>query len=90
MGVRRKYTGGYDPGSMYFWAGLLMCLTVGLVAAGVYETWVRHMWIMVGVCLATEAACFAMYFYIVYLWMFWMNLTGDYADVAEDVVFGNA
>lgn len=65
---------------MYFWAGLLICLTVGLTAAGVYESWRAGLWGWLAVMLAAELGCFILYFEVVRCWLIWMNLSGDFSS----------
>jgi hypothetical protein len=75
----------YRPADTYFWGGLLLCFTVGLVAAGVHESYVAGDWYWFTAFMLGEAGCFVLYFLNVYDWLRWMNRTPDYTFVCSDV-----
>lgn len=86
MGVRqRRRTPIYRPGEVFFWAGILLCVTVGLVAAGVYESWRVRDWGWCWFFLVGEAGCIALYFWIVQSWLLWQDQSGEFLPVPGDV-----
>lgn len=76
----------YSPLRTYFSGGLLICLTIGLVAAGVHESYLARDWWWFAGFMLGEAGCFVLYFGIVRAWISWTTLTSDYISVCTDVV----
>jgi hypothetical protein len=74
---------------MYFWAGMLLCVTFGVIAAGIFESWTAHLWWWLGFMIAAEVMCFALYFEVVRCWLIWMNLSGDITDLLSEVISGD-
>lgn len=86
MGVRlQRRASIFRPGEAFFWAGILLCVTVGLVAAGVYESWRQRQWGWCWFFLAGEAGSIAMYIWIVRSWLLWMDQSGEFLPVLGDV-----
>lgn len=86
MGRRRqRRVPIHHPGSVFFWAGILLCVTVGLVAAGVYESWTAGDWGWCAFFLAGEVGAIILYFWIVWSWTVWMHRTVD-SNVADENV----
>jgi hypothetical protein len=75
----------YRPATTYFWAGILLCFTVGIVAAGVYESWLAEDWGWTVTFLVGELGCLILYFWIVASWVNWSHLSGDFEPDEADV-----
>jgi hypothetical protein len=82
---RRRSPIVYDPGENYFWAGLLLCFTFGIMLAGIYETYLARDWWWLGGFVAGETGCVVLYFWIVTHWLGWMTPSADYKFVDEFV-----
>lgn len=89
MGGRhqRRPTITYRPERNYFWAGILLCFTVGMVAAGIEESWTAGHWWWLAVFGTGEIVAIILYFWIVASWLVWMDRTSDCEPEDPDVTF---
>ena len=77
--MRRQYRmpALYRPGTVYFWGGLLLCLSFALTLGAVEDSYLRHQWAWFWGFVAAELGCVAMYGLTVRWWLHWIRLTGD-------------
>src|ERR1041384_3773300 len=75
----------YNPGDMYFRAGLLLCFTFGILLAGIEESFLAADWPWFWFFTGGEIGCVVLYAWIVWSWLRWNAPLADYKNVDEFV-----
>lgn len=87
MGIRRgrRVPTLIDPNNQYFFGGLLLCFTFGMMLAGIEESYRAGDWAWMWVFIAGEAALVVLYFWNVWRWLKFSTPENDYSGVSPDV-----
>lgn len=87
MGIRRgrRVPTLIDPSNQFFYGGILMCFTFGMMLAGIEESCRASDWIWFWGFVAGNASLAVLYFWNVWCWLKFDPPTDDYYGVTPDV-----
>lgn len=87
VGTSRRGRGvpTYDPNNSFYFGGLLICFTFGMMLAGIHESFLAGDRVWFWCFVAAEAGLVVLYFWNVWCWLQFTNLSDDYNNVSPDV-----
>jgi hypothetical protein len=87
VGIRRRGRGvpTYDPNNTFYYGGLLLCFTFGMVLAGIRESILAGDWAWFWFFVAGEVITVVLYFWNVWCWLKFPGPKDEYEDVESTV-----